>query len=187
MGQRRDRLPDFQVDRDGAQAGDHVPQAKGPRRLSDRGGSAGTAVDNEAGDMPRLRTQGHAEPDVDWLRGASTPSCLYQRGPSGSDARADLCTGHRRHDGAIRRVEVPVELGLEASRTEAYVPSQALAVLHEALGNSTAAIRELWRAYDERGSTLPWIKVDPWLDSLRPLPAFADILRRMDFETASQP
>ena len=75
---------------------------------------------------------------------------------------------------------------LDASRTEAYVPSQALAVVHEALGDSTAALRELWRAYDEKGSSLVWIKVDPWLDRLRPLPAFSDLMRRMGLETGSR-
>jgi TolB-like protein len=75
---------------------------------------------------------------------------------------------------------------LDAARAEAYVPAQALAVVHEALGDRAAAIRELRRAYDERGSALLWIKVDPWLDRLRPLPEFAELLRRMSLDTAAR-
>jgi DNA-binding winged helix-turn-helix (wHTH) protein/tetratricopeptide (TPR) repeat protein len=82
-----------------------------------------------------------------------------------------------------RAAEARAMLGrLEASRAGGYVPSQAFAILHEALGDSTAALRELRLACDEKASPLIWIKVDPWLDRLRPEPAFSEILERVGLD-----
>jgi TolB-like protein/DNA-binding winged helix-turn-helix (wHTH) protein len=47
------------------------------------------------------------------------------------------------------------------------------------LGDKEEAFRWLEKAYEERPNWIPWIKVDPSLDSLRSDPRFTALLRRM--------
>jgi eukaryotic-like serine/threonine-protein kinase len=54
-----------------------------------------------------------------------------------------------------------------------------VASIYSALGDKTAAIAELEKAYQERSFYLSWLAVDPQLDSLRKEPAFQDLLRRV--------
>lgn len=68
---------------------------------------------------------------------------------------------------------------LQAWRQRAYLPPQLIAVIHAALGEREQALEGLWQSYGDHSSPLMWIKVDPWLDSLRDAPRFADLLRRV--------
>ncbi len=52
--------------------------------------------------------------------------------------------------------------------------------VHAFLGDKDQAFAWLERAYRERTSRLPWIKVDPRFDPLRSDPRFQDLLRRMN-------
>ena len=54
-----------------------------------------------------------------------------------------------------------------------------VASIYSALGNKDAALAELEKAYQERSFYLSWLAVDPQLDSLRKVPAFQDLLRRV--------
>jgi DNA-binding winged helix-turn-helix (wHTH) protein/tetratricopeptide (TPR) repeat protein len=67
---------------------------------------------------------------------------------------------------------------LYARRTRGYVPAITIAVLHAALGEREQAIDALWEAYEERSSPLIWMKVDPWLDSLRTHERFMELMNR---------
>jgi serine/threonine protein kinase/Tfp pilus assembly protein PilF len=69
------------------------------------------------------------------------------------------------------------ELGQRAKST--YVPPYYLAILHAALGENEQAITWLEKAYRERDTYLPYLKVDEALDPLRPDPRFQELLRRV--------
>jgi eukaryotic-like serine/threonine-protein kinase len=60
-----------------------------------------------------------------------------------------------------------------------YVSPFLLAAVYVGLGEREQAINWLEKAYEERDSLLPWIKVSPIFDSLRSDPRFQDLLRRM--------
>ena len=57
--------------------------------------------------------------------------------------------------------------------------SYHLAEINTYLGDKEEAFRWLEKAYQERTGFMPWIKVDPSLDSLRSDPRFSDLLGRM--------
>jgi len=76
----------------------------------------------------------------------------------------------------------------EASRTldqlkqiarQRYVPAYAFALLYAGLGEKDQAFQSLERGYQDRASDMPYLKVDPLIDSLRSDPRFADLLRRV--------
>jgi tetratricopeptide (TPR) repeat protein len=54
-----------------------------------------------------------------------------------------------------------------------------LAEIDTYLGDTDEAFRWLDKAYEYRPNWMPWIKVDPSLDLLRPDPRFSALLRRM--------
>lgn len=66
----------------------------------------------------------------------------------------------------------------ERSREE-YVGGYELAQIHAALGETSAAMEELERAYRERQPQLANVNVDPRLGSLRDEPRFRELVRRM--------
>ena len=47
------------------------------------------------------------------------------------------------------------------------------------LGDKDRALGQLNKAYEERSSGRPFVKVDPFFDSLHSDPRFADLLRRI--------
>jgi TolB-like protein/Flp pilus assembly protein TadD len=79
---------------------------------------------------------------------------------------------------AGRRTEA---LGILTELTEASEPSYAaphpIALIHAALGQVDQAFEWLLRAREEKAPEIVFLKVDPWLDGLRPDPRFRDLLR----------
>ena len=76
----------------------------------------------------------------------------------------------------------------EASRTldqlkeiakHRYVPAYAFALLYAGLGEKDQAFQWLERGYQDRAFDMPYLKVDPLIDSLRSDPRFEDLLRRV--------
>ena len=63
-----------------------------------------------------------------------------------------------------------------------YVSSYAFALMYIGFGNKDQAFAWLDRAYEERASTLPFLKTNPTLASLRSDPRFLALLRRMGLE-----
>ncbi|TET74478.1 MAG: tetratricopeptide repeat protein [Candidatus Aminicenantes bacterium] len=63
-----------------------------------------------------------------------------------------------------------------------YVPSYELAVIYLGLEDKDQALKWLEKAYEERGSYLGYIKVDPNIDGLRSDPRFKELLKRMGLE-----
>ena len=62
-----------------------------------------------------------------------------------------------------------------------YVSPYNVALIYAGLGEKDQALAWLERAFAERSTWMPYLKVDPWLDSLRSEPRFQDLLRRMNF------
>jgi len=60
-----------------------------------------------------------------------------------------------------------------------YVAPIDIARVYVGLGDKAQALEWLEKAYEDRSFNLAWIKVWPWLDSLRGEPRFQDLLRRM--------
>ncbi len=53
--------------------------------------------------------------------------------------------------------------------------------LYAALGDKQEAFKWLQKAYEARDGQLGFLKVNPFMDSLRSDPRFQDLLRRMNF------
>jgi len=60
-----------------------------------------------------------------------------------------------------------------------YLSSYLMATLYAGLGNKERALASLEKAYEDRSWYMTHLKLDPELDSLRPDPRFADIVRRV--------
>ena len=60
-----------------------------------------------------------------------------------------------------------------------YVQPYIVAFVYAELGETDEAFTWLEKAYQERDSFMPIIKVDPRLDNLRSDPRFADLVRRV--------
>jgi hypothetical protein len=61
------------------------------------------------------------------------------------------------------------------------IPSGELAQLYSILGDRDHAIVWLEKAYEERDTYLPSLKVAAFWDNIRPDPRFQDLVRRMNF------
>jgi TolB-like protein len=68
---------------------------------------------------------------------------------------------------------------LSRRRAESYVSPWALASIHAHLGETGEALSWLERAYEERDSTLVWLKVHPRFDALHREPRFEALLARL--------
>lgn len=66
----------------------------------------------------------------------------------------------------------------ERSQRE-FVPAFSIATIYLGLGMKDEALQHLAKAYNEGSYYMIHLKVDPMLDSLRPDPRFADIMRRV--------
>ena len=79
-----------------------------------------------------------------------------------------------------RREEAERELGeLKATPAERYIPPYNLALVYHGLGDTTEAMRQLEKAYNERDVHMVFLGVDPQWDSLRGDPRFTGLLERM--------
>jgi len=68
---------------------------------------------------------------------------------------------------------------LRAASKQRFVPAVCFAVVYVGLGEKDQAFTWLEKAYEERSSSLAYLKVDSIWDSLHSDPRFADLLRRM--------
>ncbi len=68
---------------------------------------------------------------------------------------------------------------LAALSKDTYVDPYFIAEIHAALGERDQAFADLEIAYNQRSSSLVWLKVEPKFDSLRSDPRFSDLLMRI--------
>jgi len=69
---------------------------------------------------------------------------------------------------------------LQALRERRFVSAGDVAAVHALLGETDLAFEWLEKAYGERDSRLPWIKLDPRFDTLRADARFEALLRRVN-------
>lgn len=70
---------------------------------------------------------------------------------------------------------------LEARTGEAYVPSYAIALVYAGLGDNDHAFTWLEKAYDDRSTSMAFLRSDPELSSLHSDPRFEPLARRISF------
>ena len=80
--------------------------------------------------------------------------------------------------GRRQEAEAVLKQWKEIEKTK-YVSNYWMAVVHVALGEKDAAFAELERAYQAHDWFLQRLKVDPFMDSLRNDPRFADLVKRV--------
>jgi DNA-binding winged helix-turn-helix (wHTH) protein/TolB-like protein/Tfp pilus assembly protein PilF len=90
-------------------------------------------------------------------------------------AVADVAAGERAQAQAILRE-------LDARDAVGYVPATSLAAVHNALGDTEAALDLLERAYREHDIRMAFLKVDARWNNLRSQPRFRALARRMGLE-----
>jgi serine/threonine protein kinase/tetratricopeptide (TPR) repeat protein len=72
---------------------------------------------------------------------------------------------------------------LTTRRRSAYVPASALAIVHRGLGERQETLEWIARGIEERDPIIVTaLKSSPTYDSLRPQPAYRDLLRKMNLE-----
>jgi len=69
--------------------------------------------------------------------------------------------------------------GLRQLSSTRYVSPYSVALVHAGLGDRDQALAWLDKAYDERSDYMPYLKLEPMLDSLRSDPRFAALVRRV--------
>jgi serine/threonine protein kinase/tetratricopeptide (TPR) repeat protein len=68
---------------------------------------------------------------------------------------------------------------LKAIARQRYVPAYGFAIIYAAIGEKDQAFQWLEKLYQDRAFDLAFIKVDPFFDTLRSDPRFADLARRV--------
>ncbi len=97
---------------------------------------------------------------------------------NGSDsAKSNLAFGYAISGNRIAATQGIDEL-TEASKSRPVAPF-LVAQVFAALGDRDKAFEWMEKAYEERSSYLPWIKVDPMFDSLRTDPRYPQLLTRL--------
>jgi hypothetical protein len=68
---------------------------------------------------------------------------------------------------------------LAEKSTQEYVSPYIIAIVYMGLNEIDEAFEWLFKAYDERNGWLPYLKVNPVFDTLRPDPRFDNLLRHI--------
>jgi len=69
--------------------------------------------------------------------------------------------------------------GLRQLSSTRYVSPYSVALVHAGLGDRDQALAWLDKAYAERSDYMPYLKLEPMLDSLRSDPRFGALVRRV--------
>src|SRR5450631_3967598 len=70
---------------------------------------------------------------------------------------------------------------LEGRTEQAYVPSYAIALVYAGLGDNDHAITWLQKAYEDRSTSIAFLKLDPELTTLHSDPRFEQLSQRVNF------
>ena len=66
---------------------------------------------------------------------------------------------------------------------QAYVSSYDLAILYVGLGDKERALEQLNKAFEDRAGFILYLNVEPLFDPLRADPRFAELVRKMKFQS----
>ena len=95
------------------------------------------------------------------------------------DPRMLAMLGHARAASGHRAEALKLLAQLNEAAKQRYISPYYFAIVHAALGDRDQAFQWLERGYQERISSIPFIKYDHSLDPLRADPRFADLVRRI--------
>ena len=98
---------------------------------------------------------------------------------SGGGSVLSALLGHAQALSGNRAEANKIIVKLKEQSERQYVPAFNIALIYAGLGENDLAFEWLDRAFDERSSWLVSLNVEPMLDSLRPDPRFAGLLRRL--------
>jgi hypothetical protein len=84
----------------------------------------------------------------------------------------------------VREARATLDRLAEASRTR-HVSAYHVAAIHVALGDTTAALDWLERAFAERSPWIGYLAVDPRLTPLRSHPRFQSLVRKVQQASSS--
>jgi tetratricopeptide (TPR) repeat protein len=70
---------------------------------------------------------------------------------------------------------------LQSRSRRRYIPAYAIALIYAGLGEKDNAFTWLGKAYDDRSTSLAYLKVDPVLNNLRSDPRFIGLVQRIAF------
>jgi tetratricopeptide (TPR) repeat protein len=70
---------------------------------------------------------------------------------------------------------------LKSRSRQQYIPAYAIALIYAGLGEKDKAFSWLGKAYEDRSTSLAYLKVDPVLNSLRADPRFVALVQRIAF------
>ena len=76
---------------------------------------------------------------------------------------------------------------MEATSKRKYICPYEIASVHAALGEKEDAFQWLRKGLAERCACMVWLKVEPWLDSIRSDPRYFDLLHSTGIDTAQPP
>jgi hypothetical protein len=80
-----------------------------------------------------------------------------------------------------RREALDIIAQLETLSEKRYVDGCMVAAVYAGLGDEDNAFEWLTKAYQERASSMAFLKVNPFFDGLRSDPRFQGLLQRMNF------
>jgi DNA-binding winged helix-turn-helix (wHTH) protein/TolB-like protein/Tfp pilus assembly protein PilF len=83
--------------------------------------------------------------------------------------------------GKITEARAALDELLKSSTTK-YVPPHNIALIYNALGESSKALDYLEKAFAEKDVRMVWLKVEPKWNNLRNEPRFIELMRRMNFQ-----
>jgi hypothetical protein len=70
---------------------------------------------------------------------------------------------------------------LKSRSRRRYIPAYALALIYAGLGEEDNAFTRLGKAYDDRSTSLAYLKMDPVLNNLRSDPRFVGLVQPIAF------
>jgi TolB-like protein/Flp pilus assembly protein TadD len=100
---------------------------------------------------------------------------------SGGDACYNGSLGHAYAVSGKTEQARKVLRDLEGRTNQAYVPSYAIALVYAGLGDNEHAFTWLQKAFDDRSTSIAFLKLDPELTSLHSDPRFDQLSRRVNF------
>lgn len=122
---------------------------------------------------PNLRNE-LAHPHIRW---GQTGERRSELGDHGRVLQCAVVAAELRREPAIGQGSVIADL--KALSKTRYVNSFQIAAIYLGLGDKDRAFEWLENAYRDRSDVLIYLNVDPRLDSIRPDPRFADLVRRV--------
>ena len=100
---------------------------------------------------------------------------------SGGDACYNGSLGHAYAVSGKKEQARLVLHDLEGRTNQAYVPSYAIALIYAGLGENDRALTWLQKAFDDRSTSIAFLKLDPELTNLHSDPRFDQLSRRVNF------